>query len=126
MGRALFALMRWIRTNPKSERAAYMVASQQKSRALSCRDVASFLTLNFFGVRTAALESPAMLIMISFAPEPRMATLPPSGAPDRKDNPEAIHKCDQVASKAAICEQRYPEQGRSSRYSHHDGRPDHK
>ena len=85
------------------------------------RDVASFLTLNFFGVRTAALASPAMLIVISFAPVPRMATLPPSGAPDRKDNPEAIHKCDQIASKAAICEQRYPEQGRSPRYSHHDG-----
>ena len=47
MGRVLFALMRWIRTNPKSERAAYMVASQQKPRALRSRDVASFLTLNF-------------------------------------------------------------------------------
>src|SRR6202011_4002557 len=55
----------------------------------------------------------------------RALSLSPSGAPDRKDNPKAVRECDQVADKAAVGEQRYPEQGRPSRYRHHDGRTDH-
>jgi hypothetical protein len=48
------------------------------------------------------------------------------GAPDRKDNPEAVHECNQVADRSAVSEQRYAKDGRPSRYRPDDRRPDHK
>ena len=50
---------------------------------------------------------------------------PPSGAPDRKNDPEAVHERDQIASQPAVSEQRPPEQSWPSRYRHHDRRADH-
>src|SRR4029077_2002354 len=49
-----------------------------------------------------------------------------SGAPNRKDNPEAVHECNEIADKPAVREQRYAKEGRPSRYRHDDRRSDHK
>ena len=50
----------------------------------------------------------------------------PSGAPNRKDNPEAVDECDQVANQPAVGKQGHLEHGRPSRHPHYDGWADHK
>ena len=44
-----------------------------------------------------------------------------SRAPNRKDNPEAVDECDEVADQTAVGEQGHPEHGRPSRYRHYNG-----
>lgn len=49
----------------------------------------------------------------------------PTRAPDRKDDPEAVHESDQVTEQPEKGEQRHAEQGRPFRHRHHDGGADH-
>jgi hypothetical protein len=44
-----------------------------------------------------------------------------AGAPDGRNDPETIHKCDQVAHHPAQGQQRNAHQGRSARHRHHNG-----
>jgi hypothetical protein len=49
----------------------------------------------------------------------------PTGAPDRKDDPEAVYESDQVTEQPEKGKQRHPEHGRPFRHRHHDGGADH-
>jgi hypothetical protein len=54
-----------------------------------------------------------------------LLTSAPTGAPDRKDDPEAVHESDQVTEQPEKGEHRHAEQGRPFRHRHHDGGTDH-
>ena len=55
----------------------------------------------------------------------RLLPSAPTGAPDRKDDPEAVHESDQVTEQPEKGEQRHAEQRRPFRHRHHDRGADH-
>src|SRR5262249_22777624 len=68
------------------------------------------------------LDSGSLSLLWLFQPTLAALTSSPSGAPDRKDNPEAAHECNQIAD----MRQRYAKDDRPSLYRPDDRRPNHK
>src|SRR5262249_51678009 len=68
------------------------------------------------------LDSGSLSLLWLFQPTLAALTSSPSGSPDRKDNPEAAHECNQIAD----MRQRYAKDDRPSLYRPDDRRPNHK
>src|SRR4026209_1624565 len=72
-------------------------------------------------------------VKVSGVPPPRpcrkrellLTSLVSAGAPDRNNDPHAVHESDQVTEKPQQGEQRHAEQGWALRHRHNDGGADH-